>query len=50
MFMVAFATVMEFGQELAGRNTPRARKFTRLAVVGGVITFLIGIVAFMFAV
>ncbi len=49
LFMVAFAAVMGTGQVLAARNTPGARKFTRLAVVGGVITLLIGIIAFLFA-
>jgi hypothetical protein len=49
LFMVAFATVVGTGQVLAARNTPGARKFTRLAVVVGVITLLIGIIAFLFA-
>ena len=49
LFMVVFAIVVGTGQVLAARNTPGARKFTRLAVIVGVITLLIGIIAFLFA-
>ncbi|MBC8453126.1 MAG: hypothetical protein H8D69_01495 [Chloroflexi bacterium] len=47
--MAAFAVIMGYAQVLAGRDTPGARKFTKWAIVGGIVALFAGIVAFMFA-
>jgi hypothetical protein len=49
VLMAAFAAIMGYAQVLAGRDTEGARKFTKWAIVGGVIALFVGIVAFMFA-
>lgn len=49
VLMTAFAAIMGYAQVIAGRDTPGARKFTKWAMVGGVIALAAGIVAFLVA-
>jgi len=47
LLMAAFAAIMGYAQVIAGRDTAGARKFTKFAMVGGVIALAAGIVAFL---
>jgi hypothetical protein len=47
LLMVAFAAIMGYAQVIAGKDTAGARKFTRWAIVGGILAMAVGIVAFL---
>jgi hypothetical protein len=47
VLMLAFAGLMGASQVIGGRDTAGARKFTRWAMVGGIMSLMIGVVIFM---
>ncbi len=47
VLMTAFAVIMGYAQVIAGKDTPGSRKFTRWAIIGGILAMAVGIVAFL---
>lgn len=47
LLMTAFAGIMGYAQVFAGRESDAARKFTKLAITGGILALAIGIIAFL---
>ena len=47
LLMAAFGTLMGLAQVYAGRESSGARKFTKYAMAGGVVTMGLGIVIFL---
>ena len=47
ILMIAFAGIMGYAQVIAGKDTAGARKFTRWAIIGGILAMAAGIVAFL---
>jgi VIT1/CCC1 family predicted Fe2+/Mn2+ transporter len=47
ILMIAFAGIMGYAQVIAGKNTAGSRKFTRWAIIGGIVAMAVGIVAFL---
>ena len=47
LLMFAFGGLMGYGQVFAARETPGAKKFLRLAIIGSVIALVLGLVIFM---
>jgi len=47
ILMAGFAGLMGYAQVIAGKDTAGSRKFTRWAIIGGIVAMAAGIVAFL---